>query len=154
MRLPSVISKKAAVALMFATACSLAAPAADAAGIMTIRQADGSTDLYRNVAIKVIHDALFMTSADGKGTLIIHRAACSYQGELLVCFATSATLIQGGKTSSIDLLNGTIYANSTGDPQPMALSTTKIPPHSLVLSFSTKRGTYVNLSGRIDKVVQ
>ncbi len=136
------------VALAFGTA------AVGAKGTVTVLQTDGRVDVYKDVAVKVIHDALFMTSADGKGTLVIHRAACSYQAELMVCFVTSATLVQAGKTSPLAFRIGTLYVNSTDAPQQLALSTKKVAPHSILLSFTTKRGTYVNLSGRIDEVVK
>jgi hypothetical protein len=146
---------RACAALLVSLAvCAFGTTAARAAGTVTIVQADGHTDVYHDVVIKVIHSALFMTSADGKGTLVINRAACSYQGELMVCLPTGATLVQAGQTSSLDFKKGTIYVNSTDDPQQLALSTAKVAPHSIVLSFTTKRGTYVSLSGRIDKVVK
>jgi len=128
--------------------------AARAAGTITIAQSDGHTDTYHDVVIKVIHGSLYMTSADGKGTLIIHRAACSYQNQLMVCFATSAVLVQAGETKPLDFKTGTLYVNGTDDPQPLALSSAKVPAHGILLSFTTKRGTYVSLSGRIDKVVE
>ncbi len=154
MKLPirGTIAGAALVALLASLA--LGAAPASAMGTVVIRQADGSTNTYDDVAIKVIHNALYMTTRDGKGTLVINRAACSYQGDLMICFATSATLVQAGKTSAIDLKHGTIYVNSTDEPQQMLLSTTKVPSHSILLSFSTNRGTYVSLSGRIDKVVK
>jgi hypothetical protein len=128
------------------TACAM--------GTMMIQQPNGGTNTYENVAIKIIHSALYITSADGKGTLVINRAACSYQGKIMVCLPTSAALVQAGKTSPLDFQKGTVYLNDTDDPQQMTASTTKVPPHSIVLSLTTKRGTYVNLSGRIDKVVK
>jgi hypothetical protein len=141
-------------ALMIAVACGLAPGTARAMGTVTIRQADGETNTYHDVKIKVLHGALYMTSADGQGTLVINRAACSYQGQLMVCFATSATLVQAGRARPLDFETGTLYLNTTDDPAPLALSSAKVPAHGILLSFSTKRGTYVNLSGRIDKVVQ
>ena len=145
------------VLLSFAAAvavCAFAAGPALAGGTVVIRQSDGQTNVYHDVAIKVIHGALFMTSADGKGTMVIHQAACSYQGNLMVCFPTAVTLIQAGQTSPITVRTGTVYVNSTDDPQQLALSTVKVPPHSIMLSMSTKRGTFVSLVGRIDKVVK
>jgi hypothetical protein len=127
---------------------------ARATGTLTIRQANGHTDVYDGVEIKVIHNALYMTSEDGKGTLVINRAACSYQGKVMVCFVTSAALVQAGETSPLDFQRGTLYVNLTGDPQPLVLTTTKIAPHSVLLSITTKKGTYVGLTGRIDKVVK
>jgi hypothetical protein len=127
---------------------------ASAKGTVTIAQADGHTDVYRDVVIKVIHGALYMTSADGRGTLVITRAACSYQAQLMVCIATNATLVQAGKTSPLDFSTGTLYLNATDAPQPLALSSAKVPAHGILLSFTTKRGTYVSLSGRIDRTEQ
>ncbi|MBV9718728.1 MAG: hypothetical protein JOZ77_05385 [Candidatus Eremiobacteraeota bacterium] len=138
----------------FAAACAFGASPAVAGGTVTIQQADGQRDVYNDVAIKIIHDALFLTSADGKGTLVIHRAACSYQGDLLVCFVTSAALVQAGETKPLDFRSGTLYVNSTSVPQPLKLSTEKVAPHSVMLALTTERGTYVGLSGRIDKMVK
>ena len=76
------------------------------------------------------------------------------QGKLMVCFATNATLIQNGKMSQLDFERGTIYANDTDDFQPLVMSTEKVPPHSIMFSMTTKRGTEVTLSGRVDQVVK
>ncbi len=135
-------------------AFALGVPPAGATGTIEIRQSTGHVDAYKDVSIKIIHSALFLTSADGKGTLVINRAACSYQGNLLVCFPTSATLVQAGKTSPLDLKTGTLYLNLTDSPGQLALSTKKVPAHSILFSFTTERGTYINLNGRIDKVVR
>jgi hypothetical protein len=133
---------------------ALSTATAGAMGTVTIQQSDGTRSTYNDVVIKIIHDALFVTSADGKGTLVIHRAACAYQGPLLVCFMTSATLVQSGKTSPLDFKNGTVYVNLTDQPQPLTLSSTKIPANGILIAFTTKRGTSVNLNGHIDKVVK
>ncbi|MGA8576896.1 MAG: hypothetical protein WB609_14580 [Candidatus Cybelea sp.] len=141
-------------ALIFGVVCLFGAPAARATGTILIQQADGQTNVYHDVVIKVIHSALYMTSSDGRGTLVINRAACAYQRQLLVCLPTSATLVQSGQTSPLDFKQGTLYVNSTDDPQQLSASTQKVDAHGIVLSFTTKRGTYVNLNGRIDKVVK
>jgi hypothetical protein len=127
---------------------------AGATGTVTVRQSDGHVDVYQNVQLKIIHDALFVTTADGEGTLVIHRAACSYQGDLMVCFATSATLVQSGKTSPLDFKRGTAYVNESDAPLQLTLSTTKVPAHSIMLTFTTDRGTYVGITGRFDQVVK
>jgi hypothetical protein len=127
---------------------------AGATGTVTIIQANGHKDVYDDVEIKVMHGALYLTSADAKGTIVIDRAACSYQGKLMVCLATGATLVQAGETSPLDFRHGTVYVNDTDDYQQLVLSTTKVPPHSVLVSFTTKRGTYLGLTGRIDKVVK
>jgi hypothetical protein len=133
---------------------AFASGAAQAKGTVLIQQSNGHTNVYDDAVIKVIHGALYVTSADGEGTLVINRAACSHQGEILTCFATTATLVQSGETKALDLKKGTIYVNSTDAPQPLVLSTTKLAPHSIMLSLETDRGTYIGLTGGIDKMVQ
>ncbi|HET6274605.1 MAG TPA: hypothetical protein VFE16_01540 [Candidatus Cybelea sp.] len=143
-----------ATALTLAIACLFSTPAASAKGVILIQQADGETNVYHDVVIKIIQNVLYMTTSDGKGTLVISRAACSYQGQLYVCLATHATLVQSGRTSPLDFKHGTLYVNLTDDPQPLTASTQKVDPQGILLSFTTERGTYVNLTGRIDKVVK
>jgi len=123
-------------------------------GTVTIQQADGGRNTYRDAVIKIIHNALYVTSADGKGTLVINRAACSYQGQIMVCFVTNAALVQSGKTSPLDFRSGTVYVNMTSEPQALSMSTMKVPARGIVSSFTTQRGTSVNLVGSIDKVVK
>jgi hypothetical protein len=143
-----------------ASVCALAASVwfgaarADAAGTLVIRHANGHVDTYKDVAIKVIRGALYLTSKDGKGTLIVHRAACSYQGRILVCFTTGLVLVQAGKTRPLDLKTGTAYFNTTDEPQQLVSSSAKVPPQSVLLSLSTDIGTYVSVNGRIDQVVK
>ncbi len=127
---------------------------ASAEGTVTIQHNDGTTDTYNDVAIKVIHSALFVTSADGKGTMVINRAACAYQGETYVCLPTSVTLVQSGSSNAVDLSSGTIYANMTDNPQQLSLSSQHLGPHSILLSITTKKGTTINLTGTIDKVTK
>jgi hypothetical protein len=148
---PGAASLVAILTLLSFGVCTIGARAT---GTVTIRQINGGTNTYSGAGIKIIHSALYVTSADGKGTLVINRAACAYQGQLMVCLPTSATLVQAGATNSLDFKSGTVYLNDTDDFQPMPLTTAKVPPHSILLSFSTKRGTYVSVRGRIDKVVK
>ena len=127
---------------------------ARAAGTVTIQQSDGTINNYSDVTIKIIHQSLYLTSADGKGTLIVNRAACSYQGQILVCLPTSVALVQSGATNPVDLATGTIYVNTTDTEQQLVLSSTKLPAHSVMLSITTKKGTYINSTGQIDQVVK
>lgn len=123
-----------------------------AKGTVTIVHRNGDKDVYRDVEIKVIHGALYITSADADGTFVIHDAACSFQDKLKVCLLTNAALIQNDETTPLDFQRGTAYVNSTDDYQPLVMSTTKVAPHSILLSFTTDKGTLVTLNGRIDVV--
>lgn len=140
----------AACAFVAAGTLSTRLPAA-AEGIARIQQADGSVSVYRHVKIQIVQKSLTMTSADGKGTMIIYRAACSYQGAVMSCLPTGITLVQAGTVNPIKLTSGTVYANLTGEPHRLALSTTTLPAHSILMALQTRKGTYVTLSGTIDK---
>ena len=152
---PFFLRVPAFVRLAALGACALALAlggAAARAGTVTIQQTDGSTQTYSDVVVKVIHNILYVSSADGKGTMIISRAACAYQGQILVCLPTAMTLSQNGAVNPIKLRKGTLYVNLTDQTQQLAASTMKMSPHSIILSMETKVGTYVNVSGAIDKV--
>jgi len=125
--------------LALAAWLALATTAAQATGTILIQQSTGQSNTYNNVAIKVLHGSLYLTTADGRGTLVITRAACSHQGELMVCFVTNATLVQSGMTSPLDFERGTVYVNDTDSDQQLVLSTAKVPAHGILLSLTTKR---------------
>jgi len=126
--------------------------AARADGTARIQQTNGTVNVYPGVKIQIIHNTLAMTTADGSGTLMIYRAACAYQGDVLVCLPTGATLVQGGSVNPIRIRQGTVYANLTNEAQQLSLSTMHIPARSIVMALTTQKGTYVTLSGTIDKV--
>lgn len=143
----------AAIALAIACPVLAAAPAL-AVGTLEINHSDGSVNTYEGVTINVFSGSLFLTTADGKGTLVVNRSACSYQAKIIVCLPNSVILVQKGTSQALSLVTGTLYLNYTDDPQPMVLSTTKVPPHAAILSFSTKSGTYVSLTGTLDTVIR
>jgi hypothetical protein len=127
---------------------------ADAKGTVRVQQSDGSTQTYDDVAIRVVKaKSLNITTADGVGTLVIDNAACSYVGAVKRCLLYGAQLQQGGATKPIDFDRGTLYANLTGEKQPLPLTSQQIPPKSVIMAFRTKIGTYVTLTGRIDSGV-
>ena len=139
---------------IFFVLLALSTVRAGAMGTITIVHSNGDRNVYNNVSIEIIHGALYMTSEDGKGTMIIKDAACSHQNKLMVCYATKATLVQSGEVTPLDFRSGTVYLNDTDDFQPLVLSTAKVAPHSIMLSYTTKIGTLVTCTGGIDKVVK
>jgi hypothetical protein len=144
-----------AAAALTAATCWVASPVtAGAAGTMSINRQDGSVDTYRDVEIKVFSGSLFLTSDDGDGTIVVTRAACSHQGQIIVCLPTTAALVQDGDSNALNLVSGTIYLNYTGSAQPLSRSSAKLPANSVMLSLSTKNGTLINLHGRIDEVIK
>lgn len=127
---------------------------ARAEGTVRIQQANGGVQVYDNVKIQILHQTLNVTSSDGKGTLIIYRAACSYQGEIMACLPTGVTLVQGGDVSPIKIVSGTVYVNNTDGAQTLSLSTMQVPAHSIVMALKTGKGTYITMNGTIDKVAK
>ena len=142
------------IALTVAGLALSAASVARAEGTARIQQADGTVSTYRNVKINIVQKTLTMTSPDGKGTLMIYRAACFYQGEIMMCLPTGTTLIQGGSVNPIKLVSGTVYANLTDQPHNLSNSSTQVPANGILMALKTRRGTYITLSGTIDKVAK
>ena len=134
-----------------AAVLALSAVPAVAAGTVTVYQNDGNVDTYTNSQIKIIHDVIYITSGDGKGTIVISRAACFSHKGLLTCLPTGVTLVQGGDAKKLDLDHGTLYINLTDSAMQLPLSSTQLAPKGVLLSFSTIIGTVVNVSGVIDK---
>jgi len=121
---------------------------------MNIHRASGAPNSYSDVEIKVFSGSLYLTSDDGDGTIVVTRAACSYQGKIMICFPRSAALVQDGESRALNLKRGTIYFNETDDAQPMMFSSQKLPAHSVMLAMSLGDGTFIDVKGRIDEVVR
>jgi hypothetical protein len=130
------------------------AAAAYAKGTVRVQQSSGSMQVYRDVTIRIAQKALRVTTADGKGTLIIDKAACSFTGEIQTCLPYSIKLDQGGSVQPLDFERGTVYVNLTSAKQQLPYSSTQLPPQGILLSLRTKIGTIVNLTGEIDQVTK
>ncbi len=118
---------KSLLAATVAVIAGLGSPVvAGATGTITIHHKTGTSNTYRDVEIKLFSGSLFLTTDDGNGTLVITRAACSYQGEIIVCLPTNAALVQDGESNALSLKSGTVYLNYTGADQQLSKSTTKI----------------------------
>ncbi|MBV8602232.1 MAG: hypothetical protein JO359_11775 [Candidatus Eremiobacteraeota bacterium] len=124
--------------------------AAGAKGTMRVQQADGSVQTYEDEAIKAGNKRLLITTADGKGTLLIERAACTMANKMLRCLPYSMTLQQNGKTRALDFQQGTVYINQTETKQHLPLSSTEVPPNGILMGISTKIGTFVSMTGTLD----
>lgn len=125
-----------------------------ATGTLRKQESDGDVTVYNNVSVKVVHRTLRITSADGKGTLVINQAACSYVDQIQRCYPLKVSLEQGGVTKPLDLKHGTIYVNTSGTAQQMPLSSQQLPPNGILLSLTTDIGTYVTMTGKVDGIVR
>jgi hypothetical protein len=149
-----LLPRKHVLAIVAAVCCSLTPAVANATGTMTIHRSDGTANSYNDVDVRVFSGSLFLTSEDGDGTIVVNRAACSYQGRIIVCLPTSAALVQDGASHALDLKSGTIYLNYTDVAQPLSRSSAKLPADSVMLALSTRNGTTIILRGRLDQVIK
>ena len=138
-------------ALLLVSALAPALPAA-ATGTATIVQPDGTQRTYSNVRIAIWNATLALTSSDGQGTVVVGKASCLKVDDLIKCLPWDATLFQNGNKVHIPIASGTVWLNPTTSPQQLSHSTTHVPPHGIIMSLHTKRGTYVTLSGVVDQV--
>ena len=138
----------AGVAMILATVA-----AASAMGTVEIHHADGTASVYPGASVAFGGTRLHVRSPDRKGTLVIERAACSHQGPILMCLPTRVALRQHGMSRLMSLESGTIYLNFTNVPQALSYSSRHLPPHGILLSLHTARGTLINVDGTIDSGV-
>ena len=125
---------------------------ADATGTVRIQRSDGSIKTYTNVHIVVQNESMEITSSDRQGTIVLGKAACTKVGELVRCIPYDATLEQRGEARHIPLQSGTVWINPSQTKQQLTHSSTELPPRGVLLSVRTKAGTYVTMTGVIDKV--
>ena len=145
-----IVSKLAAVTLVGVFA-ALARPAG-ATGTVVVQQRDGSIKKYTHVSIRIAKQELALTTSDGVGTLVVGKAACTKDGELLKCLPYDATLFQHGEKRRIVLSGGTVLLNPTRTKQPLSFSSATLPPRGVLMSIHSKAGTYVSLTGTVDEV--
>jgi len=128
---------------------------ADARGTAEVTKSSGVVKIYDGVRIHMLGDTgLRITSPDGRGSLTIAHAACSFAGELRRCLPYRVMLDQHGVKHLIDLERGTLYLNIAGGPLQLPHSSTQVPPHSIVLALKTERGTLISVTGQIDGAPQ
>jgi len=144
------LASVAAIALCGLLTLSLGV--AHATGTLHVQQFNGATRTYKNVSVRVNDSNLALTSNDGKGTLVVGKAACTQVGSLLRCVTYDATLTQAGDTYHIPVQTGTLWLNPTDAKQSLSFSSTQLQPHGVMLSLRTKAGTYLSLTGTIDEM--
>jgi len=127
---------------------------ADAKGTIRIQQADGTVHVFKNANIRLANKTLTIVSSDRKGTILIEKAACSLEDQIIKCYPYAATLRQGGRTREILMQSGTLYANLTTENRTLPLSSTQLTPRGIMFAMRTQGGSYVALRGEIDEVSQ
>ncbi len=138
--------------LVLASTFICAAVPAGAKGTATVTKTSGSVKVYDRVRIRMLGaTGVRITSADGRGSLTIHHAACSFTGDLQRCLPFEFTLDQFGQKHLVQVARGTLYFNATGAPVQMPRSSEAVPANGIVLGLQTLRGTIISVIGRVDK---
>jgi hypothetical protein len=119
---------------------------------MVVQQSDGSAKTYRDVLIRIERGELALTSSDGQSVLVIGKAACTGEGGLVKCLPFDATLYQNGGKYRVALSSGTVWLNPSTVTKPLSFTSAHLQPHGVMMSVTTKRGTYVSLTGTVDEV--
>jgi hypothetical protein len=148
------LSSKLSIALIAAVWSALMPAAANATGTMSIHRSTGSAETYNDVEIKIFSGALFLTSDDGNGTIVVTKAACAVRQQVMVCLPTTAALVQDGESRALNLKTGTVYLNDTGTAQPLSWSSAKLPANSILLALTLRDGTLITVRGGIDELVR
>jgi hypothetical protein len=144
-------AKAMVLAATIVVAVSAVPAGADARGSVRVQQIDGRIDRYSNVGLRLDGNTLRIVSPDRVGTLLVHRAACSWLGGIQRCLPYALILSQHGD-HSIGFSRGTLYLNLTDVPHALPLSSNVVQPHGVLALLKTKRGTYITVSGRLDEV--
>jgi hypothetical protein len=137
-------------ALMIAAAVLLLPASAFATGTVRIQQSDNSVQTYSGVVMKIDQKnrALMLTSADRVSTVAISGAHCSPEGKLVHCTGGGFALHQEGKTYTIPFKSATFYFNLSDQEQASPLAAVR--PHSVVFDITTRKGTHITGTGRLD----
>jgi hypothetical protein len=154
----AVARRACALAATFAVLCGGAATLpASASGVTKIQHADGTRNEYPGATIRLdkSKQEVTITSPDGRDTLIVDGAACSYVGDLQRCLLGNVTIKhKDGTTHPIAFDQGTIYLNLTAEKHTLPLSSREVPANGLVFAMHTRRGTFINVTGTFDGAAQ
>jgi len=123
-----------------------------AEGTTRIQQADGTTQIYHHVMMRMSGATLSLRSSDRQGMLEVTSGACTYLGGLQRCLPYKTIYHDHGTAHTIALEHGTVYTNMTGDAVRLPHSGDRLGPHEVMVLLHTIRGTYVSVKGTLDQL--
>jgi hypothetical protein len=143
-------ARRGLMCLLVAAAVAAGPTPGLAGGITRIQHSDGRQFEYPGATLRLSKgkQQLTIISPDGRDTLIVGEAACSWVGELQRCLLGKITLQKkGGAAEPIGFDQGTAYVNLTTEKLHLPLSTKEVPPNGIVLAMHTLKGTFINVTG-------
>jgi hypothetical protein len=142
---------EALVPVVLGALIAAVAPAASE-GITRIQQADGTTQVYHHVMMRMSGRTLWLRSGDHRGILEVTSGACRYLDGLQRCLPYQTVYHDHGVAHTIALEHGTVYTNTTGENVQLPHSADRLGPHEVLVLLHTMRGTYVSVKGTLDQI--
>ena len=139
-------------ASVFVLALLCTAAPSGATGTLRVQHLDGKIKTYQHVRVLVKDESMALVSADGKGYLVLGKAACTLIGKNLRCALYDGTLLQFGQKTHVALKDGTLWLNPGKTAEQIADSSVKLAPHGVWLSVVSKKGLHATLSGTADEI--
>jgi hypothetical protein len=128
----------------------LAVPAL-AEGMITVNYPNGESDNYSNVRILSNKDLLSIKNTENDGKILeIARKECHVESLVSVCTGGTVTVDTYGVRESLQVKQMYIFINNTTASQPIKDSKVTLDPQCLMAEILTQKGTYINVSGKID----
>jgi hypothetical protein len=146
-----MISRDPRPFMIVVSVIALLAPiAAQASGLVSVQQSDGSTQSYQRVGMKLVGRTVFLSSPNRKDVLEIATDACSYPAGVERCLPYATTLHRGGRSHLIPMDRGAVYLNLTNDVEHLPHSSRILEPQHVLVHLHTMRGTYISADGKLD----
>lgn len=121
-----------------------------AKGEMSVEYPDGETDIYEEMQIFHTPDTLYLKDASGINTVVISKAECTKEGQLLYCDRAKVFLENYGVSEEIVFTQLALFINETSSRQEIQGSRLVLKPKTILLEGVTKKGTFITAFGKID----
>jgi len=127
----------------------LAAPTL-AEGLVTVEYPNGDSNNYPDVKILSNNEILSVDDGGEGKVLQILKKDCHKEGEVSVCNGGTASIDTYGVKEAMLVKQMVVFTNNTNQAQPIKDSKVTLGPKSVMAEILTQKGTYINISGKID----
>jgi len=124
-----------------------------AEGLVTVDYPNGDTANYSDVQIASSNEVLSIKSGEEGKVLEILKKDCYQEGLLNVCKGGTLTLDTYGVKENVLIKQMYVFTNNTKSPQTIKDSKVTLDPDTLMAEILTQKGTYINISGKIDALL-
>jgi len=135
--------------LTIPTLLALAAPTL-AEGLVTVEYPNGDSTNYPGVRILSNNEILNVKDGEEGKVLEIQKKDCHTEGEVAVCTGGTVIIDTYGVKEAMLVKQLVVFTNTTTKQQPIKDSKVTLGPKSVMAEILSQKGTYVNISGKID----